>query len=222
VAFGYKDADDDYIEYDVHMTEATNTLTRALAEIDAEIAATEETLGELRLQKLGAVALMRRVGVPVPVDSSALMNRGDGVSQDRPVIRRVPTPGNADLVAKVLRQTGQALSLTEIKDTLSRNGHDLAADQVRSSVTYLRRKKRAEPVTRGYWRLCEESPQNAEDADATTASASSGTSELDQEGGTDFLDDDKHRDSYRVEDHRDSDTRWQDQRRRGTSVVDDF
>ncbi len=159
------------------------TLARALAEIDEEIAAAERSLEELRVQRRGAEAFMKRLGVPTPSTASP----GDAPSTDGSAGRTPPArghaaAGNTGAVADLLMRHPEGIALAEIKHALARTGTLLDADQVRSAVTYLRRKGQAEPVSRGRWRLILPAPTNAEDP-ADAAAGSSGLIPVSQEGG---------------------------------------
>jgi hypothetical protein len=122
-----------------------NDLKAALAQIDADIDEAEGRLEDLRLQRRGAEALLSRMGIPVPLS-------GEG-AESRVEPREYAAGGNASLVYAVLKDAGEGMSLREIESMLADAGHRLDYDQVRSAVTYLSRKKDAERVGRGVWRL---------------------------------------------------------------------
>jgi len=167
----------------------TNELEVALAEIDADIAAAEQALDELRLQRLGAQALLARMG-----------NRpGRAESTAREPVATPPGTGPKDLVTNLLSRHPAGLHINDIRSKLEVEGHALYSEQVRSAVTYLKRKGKAETVARGVWRLVgpDYAPTNAEatadtvasdvpvptsersDLDATDASSSAEADDLD-------------------------------------------
>ncbi len=131
----------------------TTTFADALAQLDAEISATEHALDDLRLQRKGAEAFMQRLGLDVTVtsDSASGVVTPAKARAVRPV-RANSVTGYTGAVADLLVQHPEGIALVEIKENLARQGTSLDPDQVRSAVTYLRRKHQAEPVSRGIWR----------------------------------------------------------------------
>lgn len=142
-------------------------LLAALAEIDSEIRAAEERIADLRLERRGAEALLKRLGVSIQE------------SPEEPAPRRVNIPrrpqgegalsrlseGNAKFVADVLVTDPDGLTLAVIEAKTAEKGQPLNYDQVRSAVTYLKRKGLAEQAGRGVWRLVDTdsiAPQNAD------------------------------------------------------------
>lgn len=131
-------------------------LLAALAAIDSEIAAAEERIADLRLERRGADALLKRLGVfisagpEVPEPNTVVeIPRG---REDQSEFRL--SEGNAKYVADILaRADEQGMSLGTIEYHLTMQGTPLNNDQVRSAVAYLKRKNLAEIVTRGMWRL---------------------------------------------------------------------
>ncbi len=155
----------------------TVTLASALAQIDAEIATAERNLEHLRMQRRGAEAFMQRLGIPVP-SATALSTEDASPTVTRPPRTASPgrsraaAGGNTALVTEVLRRApAEGVSLGETREALAREGYALDADQVRSAVTYLRRKGEAEPVARGRWRLVNMPVVGPSDADSPTVDA---------------------------------------------------
>jgi hypothetical protein len=126
---------------------ARSDVQAALAQLDAEIAEAEQTLEDLRLQRRGAEALLSRL----PVANSVPRIRSTSGHQR--------SGGNADVVAGILANAPDGLDLRAIEKAAAETGHVLDNEQIRSAVTYLRRRGDAERVGRGVWRLL---PTNAE------------------------------------------------------------
>jgi len=143
-------------------------LWQALAQIDEEIASAERSLDGLRMQRRGAEAFMQRFGLDVTVtaDSASGVVTPAKARVVRPV-RASPVTGYTGAVADLLVHHPEGIALVEIKENLARQGTSLDADQVRSAVTYLRRKGQAEPVSRGIWRSVSLTPTNAESPAST-------------------------------------------------------
>lgn len=117
-------------------------LYRTVEQIDAEIAAAEARLGELRLERRGVDAILSRLGLaerPTPSD------RQSGA--------RASGTGNTQIVKVVLEGHPEGLDLRAIEAAVAETGTVLDGDQIRSAVTYLRRKSQAERIGRGVWRL---------------------------------------------------------------------
>jgi len=163
------------------MTTTTTTFADALAQLDAEISATERALDDLRLQRKGAEAFMQRFGfdATVTADSASGVVAPASERVVRPV-RANSVTGYTGSVADLLVQHPEGIALVEIKENLARQGTSIDADQVRSAVTYLRRKGQAEPVSRGIWRSVSLTPTNAESPAATGLSVLAPAT---QEGG---------------------------------------
>lgn len=122
----------------------------ALGQLDAEIVEAERHLEGLRLQRLGAEAFLARLP-----DSGR-------TSPDR--VSRRSSGGNAEIVAGILAEVPEGLDLRAIEAAAEAAGHTLNNEQIRSAVTYLRRRGDAERVGRGVWRLL--TPTNAESPEA--------------------------------------------------------
>jgi len=127
-------------------------LQLAMGRIDAEIAEAESGLETLRLERKGAEALlsrltretgepMRKVLVPYTEQTRRMLNA------------QAPNGGNAQFVADILLTDSTGLSLQAIEVKAAERGQPLSNEQVRSAVTYLRKRGQAESVARGIWRL---------------------------------------------------------------------
>lgn len=129
----------------------TADLLAALATIDGEVAAAECRVTELRLERRGAEALLKRLGVSVtvdaPLDAETIGPRAVSVP------RRGPASGNAEIVAKLLGTRPTGATLAVLVDMASQQGTPLENDQVRSAVAYLNRRGEVERLSRGLWRL---------------------------------------------------------------------
>lgn len=147
-------------------TMSTSTdLLAALAAIDSEIKVAEERVADLRLERRGAEALLKRLGVSMVVDAPVVT---DPPTQSEPApeleAHRSLSTGNAKYVADILATDPGGLTLAVIESKSIATGHPLNYDQVRSAVTYLKRKGLAEQAGRGIWRLAvpAESPPDAD------------------------------------------------------------
>ncbi len=174
-------------------------LLAALAAIDSEIAEAEERIAGLRLERRGADALLKRLGVSTS-DASEVpaphVVETPRVRVDQSKFRLAE--GNAKYVADVLANADEkGMSLGAIEQKLAAQGTPLDNDQVRSAVTYLKRKDLAETVTRGMWRMVREAPSPT-DADSPTETVGlSNQLDLAPEGG-------EHTDGQGIHhDHRD-------------------
>jgi hypothetical protein len=172
-------------------------LLAALATIDAELAAAEQRVTDLRLERRGAEALLRRLGVSVDAD-----RRPDVDRQPAALPTRTVGSGNAEQIAAMLAESPQGMTLSALKSLSAERGQVLDYDQVRSAVTYLKKKGRAERVGRGEWRLVEASqpPTNTESAAGTALSVVPVT---DPEKGGEADGTRDHRDHYPDQEHRD-------------------
>lgn len=117
---------------------------RTRDEIDAEIAETETALDRLRTERVGIEAIISRLGL------------SERTSSARPSVQRTGTTtgiGNTETVRSVLAEHPDGLDLRAIESAVADSGHELNGEQVRSAVTYLRRRGLAVRVERGVWRL---------------------------------------------------------------------
>ena len=117
-------------------------VTAVLAEIDADIAAAEYALEKLQLQRVGAEAFLARVNRQRSRGATGRVTPSTGAEA-----------GNKDFVAGLLVDYPDGLHLDKIRALASEHGRQLDSEQVRSAVTYLKRRGQAEAVTRGVWRL---------------------------------------------------------------------
>jgi hypothetical protein len=126
-------------------------IAAALVDIDTEIAATQERLEALRLERRGAEALLRRLRLPT-----------DAAPSPAGSATRASGTGNTAIVANILSEYPDGLHLSEIEAKTAERDTPLDNEQVRGAVTYLKRVNRAERRGRGVWRLLahtdEESP----------------------------------------------------------------
>jgi hypothetical protein len=114
-----------------------------VAEIDDEVAATEHRLEQLRIERIGAQAILSRLR---RTSGSA------GGSAQPPQTTEVKAPeGNLALVESILASAQEPMHLNAIEAATARLGRPLNNEQIRSAVTYLKRKELAERVGRGTW-----------------------------------------------------------------------
>jgi hypothetical protein len=135
----------------------------ALAQIDAEIADTEQCLADLRLQRRGAEALLSRLGQSAPRAGTPTAV-GSAPVGSAPAPRPITGTGNAAFVYAILTSAPNELSLADIETAARERGRPLNNDQVRSAVTYLKRAGRTQNVGRGMWRPAD--PTDAESPEA--------------------------------------------------------
>ena len=121
-----------------------------LLQVDAEIEAAKQLLDDLRLQRRGAEALLARLPTRAARSRTSGTRHGAG--------------GNAAIVADILAAVPEGLDLKAIESATAELGTPLDYDQVRSAVTYLRRRGDAERVGRGVWRSL--TPTDAESPEA--------------------------------------------------------
>jgi hypothetical protein len=121
-------------------------LLSVVAAIDTEIAQAEQELETLRLQRIGAEALLRRMGLSAEPNPNT-------PSRSSPTELTSPSSGNAEFVASLLAGNAEGLTLAAIEGLAAEHGKPLNNDQVRSAVTYLKRRGQAERLGRGLWRL---------------------------------------------------------------------
>jgi hypothetical protein len=134
----------------------TSDVRAILNQLDVEIAEAEKRLEDLRVERRGAEALLARL--PAPTTRARTSAPGQGT-------------GNAEIVAEILADAPEGIDLQAIEAATAERGTPLDYDQVRSAVTYLRRRGHAERVDRGVWRLWIDSisiplPKDAESPDA--------------------------------------------------------
>lgn len=153
----------------------TTSISEAVHDLDAEIAEAEARLAALRQERTAAERFLRRLGVTA---SDSPQTRPPARSNTQPV----SGTSNTELVYDLLKQNPDGISLTELRRLLQEAGHEIDSDQVRSSVTYLRRKRQAEPLMRGTWRLVS-APTNAEGPATTGPSVVPNPAVTTQEGG---------------------------------------
>jgi hypothetical protein len=122
-----------------------------LRQLDTEIAEAEQHLDDLRVQRRGAEALLARLPA--------------STARTRTPSTRQRAGGNAEIVAAILATNPEGMDLQDIENATSERGTPLDNEQVRSAVTYLRRRGDAERVGRGVWRSL--TPINAESPEAS-------------------------------------------------------
>jgi hypothetical protein len=134
-----------------HMS-TTSDIRAVLHQLDIEIADAEKRLEDLRVERRGAEALLARLpaaktGIRTP--SAARQGAGSG---------------NTEIVAAILADAHEGLYLRSIEAATQERGTPLDYDQIRSAVTYLRRRGEAERVGRGVWRLLSSTDRESPDA----------------------------------------------------------
>lgn len=138
----------------------------AIADIDREIESTEERLTELRIERRGAEAVRVRIV---------------RLAHVAPVAPTQERSGNKAEVESILREFPDGLSLSDLEGQAAERGLSLAGDQIRSAVTYLKRRGKAESPRRGHWRLVP--PTNSEtDADTSVSDGETTTGGGGEEG----------------------------------------
>lgn len=110
---------------DTRIAKARQQLARAAAEVEA-----------LEQQKAGAEAFITLL-----------------VEPEQPARGRATSNGITALVEGIMAEHPEGIRLDQIQNVAHANGHDLDGEQIRSAVTYLRRKGDAENIERGVWRL---------------------------------------------------------------------
>lgn len=160
----------------------TQSIEEELRQIESEIAVTEASLERLRLEKLGAQALMARMdksrGTATLTGSGTRTAGGPAKSGTTPA-----RLGNKDFIEQMLRDFPEGLHISDMQARALQAGRELNSEQVRSAVTYLKRKGKAETVTRGVWRLVgADAPTNAE---ATVSAVASDVPALTSERSSD-------------------------------------
>ena len=122
----------------------TSPITTALARLDADIAAAEARLADLRLKRKGAEALLEYIAVDTPTDGRSVeRTRGTGDGTHHAIVKSVILAHNLDHFT-----TKDARRLT------AQDGHDLTPIQVSNALIALKRQKfiGADPGKgRGHW-----------------------------------------------------------------------
>ncbi len=121
-----------------------------LGEIISEIAAAEEWVEELRLQRRGVEAVLSRLHL-VPTAASQPQQEAPAPRQPSPSSRA--NSGNTAIVADILSESPDGMHLHMIEAKTAERGTPLDNEQVRGAVTYLKRVGRADRLNRGVWRL---------------------------------------------------------------------
>lgn len=127
-----------------------------MARLDAEIAAAEAHLAELRHKRTGAEAFLdymnagrqqKTADVTVPATAGAVVFAGT-------VARSVAEPGPTEVVLAAFRP-GVVTSLDDVFNEVHRRGYELTREQTRNALHYLVRKGEIEKVgnRRGFWQL---------------------------------------------------------------------
>lgn len=142
----------------------TSELETAISEIDREIEVAEKRLAKLRLERLGADAILTR------------LNRGSRPSAVSGASAGA-SAGNKSVVETILAEIPEGLNLSDIAERAASRGVSLSGEQIRSAVTYLKRRGKAESPRRGHWRLI--APTDTEATVLAVASVSESSSEGD-------------------------------------------
>jgi hypothetical protein len=148
--------------------------TDALARLDAEIAATEAKLADLRLKRTGAEAFLVYMNLPDRPARPASATQQAAEEPARP--RRSPSSsGQADAILSLF-QPDILITVDDALAEVRRQGYELTREQTRNALQYLVRTGRIESVKRGVWRL-----RNSEGPAGAGPSVSN--TPTDQEGG---------------------------------------
>jgi hypothetical protein len=150
----------------------TRALQETLAALDEEINAAQARVEELKLERQGVHAALKRfASEPSPPQPSTDRSRP-------PLARPVPTYGEglSERVLSLLRGADAPVSVNEIVDSTG-----LTKDQVRSALGYLKRRGDIERVSRGLW--LPTSPTEPDAAPAATTGAASGSIHPTTNGG---------------------------------------
>lgn len=126
----------------------STTITEALAQLDADIAAAEAHLADLRRQKDGVLAFVHRyMTIPFTVAESSKELPAEG-----PI--RLAGSGQSAIIHDIVERRIDRDFTIEGLDQLARSeGHDFTREQINNAVTYLRRRKFVEKRPgRGNWR----------------------------------------------------------------------
>lgn len=141
------------------MNTTPSEFTDALARLDAEIAATEAHLAELRHKRTGAEAFLdymhsgRRQQPPATAAVPATVMPTGSLAHTTPMRRVQPaSAGHKDVVLPIF-QPGVVVTLDDACAEAERGGFKLAREQIRNALHYLVRTQRIEAVGRAAWRL---------------------------------------------------------------------
>jgi hypothetical protein len=118
------------------------------------------------ISALEAEAAANAAEAEVIIDAEVIVD-----TDSRPLARRSfrHSIGNADIIGAIIAESPDGIHLRDIQRIVAERGHDFDGEQVRSSVTYLRRRGDAENIGRGVWRPT--SPKAAVDKNDPAAEA---------------------------------------------------
>ncbi len=140
------------------MTYSLDDLRQRLSRLDddvtharAEYEAAGQRLAEAEKRRSGAaafIALLEQEADASPAEPPAM------TFGPLPRIRKgSPATGVTAMVEEIMRAHPDGIDIHDVQRIAGEQGHDLNGEQVRSAVTYLRRRGDAENVGRGVWRL---------------------------------------------------------------------
>lgn len=150
------------------MRYSKNDLLELLGGLDEKIVRLEAELGAARAQRSGAVIFIE--SLPDDEDTQADLPTDVTVTDETaPTVRtikhsrRAPAIGTTALVFQIISEHPDGVHIQDIGAAADERGQQLDPEQVRSAVTYLRRRGDAENISRGVWKLKDDtSPTNAE------------------------------------------------------------
>ena len=150
------------------MRYSKNDLLERLGVLDEKIVRLEAELTDARAQRSGAVTFIE--SLPDDEDTQADVPTNVAVADETtPTVgtikhsRRAPATGTTDLVFQIIAEHPDGIHIQDIGVAAGERGQQLDSEQVRSAVTYLRRRGDAENISRGVWKLKDDtSPTNAE------------------------------------------------------------
>ena len=171
--------------YPTHMSSSFSVaeLRGRLPALDAEVLKAEHELAAARagveeaLQKLAQAQAMRsgaEAFIGVLEAETVRPNAMSSLSAlRRPAERTFRQIGPTDVVYRILSDHPEGIDLHDVSRIADEQGSGLNAEQVRSAVTYLRRRGDAENVARGVWRLVGATPTNSTNSDISNVEAMS-------------------------------------------------
>jgi hypothetical protein len=157
----------------------TRVLIETLHALDEEIAETQAKITELKLERQGVEAVLKRFGDTSTTTPATTFDPAAGEkafsSNGRPK-EHANNSAQTSRVLDLLHDAGHPLRIAEIAEAL-----DLDVTQARSAVAYLNRKSKVRNVQRGLWTAAV--PADAETASASTKAVSAPIHQQKMEGG---------------------------------------
>lgn len=133
-------------------------LRQQLPVLDAEVArhaaakaAAEQAEHDARLKRAGAEALIQALEASER-ESGTSTPHGSTVHSSISARRGASTVGTTAVVENIIRTHPNGIHIQEVGIIAAEQGHVIDSEQVRSAVTYLRRRGDAENIARGVWR----------------------------------------------------------------------